>query len=137
VTPSKELPASGEMSVNKPSSVNKSPEKSDRVKNGAHLPGRGESHQQRWIVRASGFPFALPGKVLGIVEAIDSDTAVAFAAAMFGNAALVVEPEHRVNPALEKVVAKAVKGAERRQRHGRSGFARPRRKPLTHPDQEN
>jgi hypothetical protein len=47
---------------------------------------------------------------------------------------VVVEPEHRVNPALEKVVAKAVKGAARRQRHGRSAQSRPRRKPLTHPD---
>lgn len=87
----------------------------------------------RWVVRRSGYPFQLPGKVLGVVESSDAAIARMMAKQRFGPD-VVVEPEHRVNPALERVVAKAVKGAERRARSGRSGFARPRRKPLTNPD---
>lgn len=103
--------------MNKPSSVNKSPGKSDT----------------RWVVRRSNYPFEIPGGVLGVVQARDRFAAFAKAEAEYSGA-ITIEPEHRVNPALERVVARAVKGAERRQRSGRSGFARPRRKPLTHPD---
>jgi hypothetical protein len=88
----------------------------------------------RWIVRESGFPFSLPGKQVGVVEATDRQHALFVAHRDLGRGEFTVEPEHRVNPALEKVVAKAVKGAERRQRSGRYAQSRPRRKPLTHPD---
>jgi hypothetical protein len=89
--------------------------------------------QTRWIVRRSNYPFAIPGGVLGVVEASDQLRAFAKAEAEYSGP-FTVEPEHRVNPALEKVIARAVKGAERRARHGRYAQPRPRRKPLTHPD---
>jgi hypothetical protein len=88
----------------------------------------------RWIVRRSGYPFALPGKQLGVVEASDK-TAAAIEAAKVFTGSFTVEPEHTVNPELERVVERAVKSAERRAR-GTHGFARPRRKPLPTPDGE-
>lgn len=87
------------------------------------------STPQRWIVRRSGFPFALPGKVLGIVEATDATVARMMAVRQFAGAT-VVEPEHRVNPELERVVDRAVKAAGRKARSKASGWARPRQQPL-------
>lgn len=83
----------------------------------------------RWIVRRSNYPFKIPGGVLGVVEASDQLRAFAKAEAEYSGA-ITIEPEHRVNPALERVVERAVKSAERRARGGHA-FARPRRKPLT------
>lgn len=90
------------------------------------------SQPRRWIVRKSGYPFTLPGKQLGVVEARDRFAAFARAEAQFGGS-ITIEPEHTVNPELERLTARAVKAAERRQRGG-YGHATPRRKPLTIPD---
>lgn len=116
--------------MSKPETVSKSPEKSDRVKNGGDLPGRGEQHLQRWIVRRSHFPLTLLGEVVGHVEAPDRYGAGVLATARFGCGAYTVEPEHRVNPQLERVVDRAVKAAGRKARGG-FGFARAR---FTKPD---
>jgi hypothetical protein len=86
----------------------------------------------RWIVRASNFPFALPGRQVAIVEAGDRTAAVLEAAKVY-DLPFTVEPEHTVNPELERVVERAVKSAARRARGG-GGFARARRKPMPTPD---
>lgn len=89
---------------------------------------------RRWIVRRSNFPFALPGTVLGVVEATDATDARMIAVRQF-ECATVVEPEHRVKPELERAVARAVKSADRRNRArgGRPRFARQAMKSLTNP----
>lgn len=84
---------------------------------------------QRWIVRRSNYPFAIPGKPIGVVEATDK-TAAAIEAAKHFSGALVLEAEARVNPELERVVDRAVKAAGRRAKGRASGWARPRQQPL-------
>lgn len=97
--------------MNKPSSTNRS----------------ANSEQKRWIVRRSHFPLRLPGEVLGVVEAQDRIEAELLAV-RFGPS-ITIEPEHRVNPELERVVARAVKAAGR-SGHGAYGHRRPRRQAL-------
>jgi hypothetical protein len=79
---------------------------------------------RRWIVRRSNYPFTVPGQQLGVVEAPDKTAAAIVAAAQFAGA-LTIEPEHQVNPELERVVNRAVQAANRRERgaYGR-GFSR-------------
>lgn len=88
---------------------------------------------RRWIVRRSNYPLALPGEILTHVEAADA-TAASIEAAKTVTAAFTVEPEHGVNPELERVVNRAVKAAGRRARAGAYGRQQRRAKPLRHPD---
>lgn len=87
------------------------------------------STSQRWTVRRSHYPLGLPGEKLGVVSAADK-TAAEIAAAEWFVGPLTVEPEHRVNPELERVVDRAVKAAGRKARSKASGWARPRQQPL-------
>lgn len=88
---------------------------------------------RRWTVRRSHFPLALPGEKLGVVEASDETVARMMAVRQF-DGATVVEPEHRVNPQLERAVDRAVKAAGRRERAGAYGRQQRRAKPLNNPE---
>ena len=85
---------------------------------------------QRWIVRRSNYPFAIPGKPIGVVEATDK-TAAAIEAAKHFSGALTIEAEAHVNPELERVVARAVQAAGRRAGRGAYGRGWSRAKPMT------
>lgn len=69
----------------------------------------------RWIVRASRFPFAVPGEVVGTVSANDRDRAKQLAAAVYGQAVVVeretpadvVDPFPYKNPLKDQVAALA------------------------------
>lgn len=85
---------------------------------------------RRWIVRRSHFPLALPGEKLGVVEAFDRFAAMTAAIVAY-DTAVTVEPEPAApNPALERVVNRAVKAAGRRERAGAYGRQQRRAKPL-------